>query len=115
MTGPFDLFTTSKSGDIVAEFNLGAPASLAAWAARAWRVQVVPVITAAAPMMALRMTKVRRSMLSERDDVSGKAGNRSSLLSCGFMAFYSQVCCFGNFYDAFILHFGCRRCNLAPL
>src|SRR6516225_5150314 len=90
ITGPFDCFTTFKFGDMEVESSGGngdfAAASLAACAARASRVQVVPVITAAAPITALRMMKVRRSMFEPCDSDSGNCGNRSmSLLSDFFM------------------------------
>jgi hypothetical protein len=49
-------------------------ASFAACAARASGVQVVPVITAAAPMTALRMRNVRRSMPGEFSVAAGAAG-----------------------------------------
>src|SRR3954470_19897704 len=61
MTGPLDCFTTFSSGE-VAPPSFGAPASLAACAARASGVQVRPVITAAAPITALRTRNARRSM-----------------------------------------------------
>jgi hypothetical protein len=76
ITGPLDLFTTSKSGDIEVEFTGGkadlAAASVAACRARASGVQVLPVITAAAPMTALRMMKARR-LISNL--IIGSAGN----------------------------------------
>jgi hypothetical protein len=91
MTGPFDCLTTFKSGDMVEESNFGFPAagfvaSFAACAARASFVQTRPVITAAAPMTALRIMNVRRSMYEPGFDVSGNSGNNSvSLSSDGFM------------------------------
>src|SRR4029434_11204652 len=79
MTGPLDFFTTSRSGDNLAP-NFGAPASFSACAARASGVQARAVITAAAPMTALRMRKDRRSMFEESADASGKAGDGVSFL-----------------------------------
>ena len=55
-----------------------AAASLAACWARASGVQVVPVITAAAPMTALRMRNDRRSMFNGSNGVSGNDRSRSS-------------------------------------
>src|ERR1700757_1489236 len=87
MTGPLDLFTTSRSGDIEVESTLGAADSFAAWAARVSRVQTDPVITAAAPMTALRMMNDRRSMFSGSDDVSGNSGTNLLGFSGCFMVF----------------------------
>src|SRR3954469_15105124 len=64
MTGALDFFTASRSGDILSpSFGsiLGSDASFVARAARASGVQLVPVITAAAPITALRMRNERRS------------------------------------------------------
>src|SRR5262245_1596993 len=84
ITGPLDLFTTSRSGDIVvpslgASF-LGCAASFAACAARASGVQVVPVSAAAAPMTPLRMRNDRRSTPEGMADSSGGFGNSPSSL-----------------------------------
>src|SRR2546423_3933227 len=59
--------------------GLFAAASLAACCARASIVQTVPVIAAAAPITALRMRNVRRSIFSGRFDSAGNSGNRGSL------------------------------------
>src|SRR5688572_33484417 len=72
MTGPLDFFTTFKSGERVAPC-FGAPASLAAWAARASGVQLRPVITAAAPITPLRMINDRRSIEAETASLCGRA------------------------------------------
>jgi hypothetical protein len=85
MTGPLDRFTTSRSDDMEVESSGGsgdfAAASLAACWARACGVQTVPVIAAAAPITALRMMNVRRSMLSGRFDSLHNSGNILSFLS----------------------------------
>src|SRR5690242_19170393 len=66
MMGPLDFLTTSRSGDMsspsLAVVVFTSDASLAACWARASGVHVLPVITAAAPMTALRTRKARRSM-----------------------------------------------------
>src|SRR6185312_13084394 len=66
MTGPLDFLTTLRFSDMELESSGGrdgfAAASVAACWARAWGVQALPVITAAAPITALRMMNVRRSM-----------------------------------------------------
>src|SRR5262249_43993439 len=64
MTGPSDFLTTSRSCDMEPPIGcdpsfLAGAASFAACWARASGVQVAPVITAAAPMQALRIRKVR--------------------------------------------------------
>src|SRR5439155_2386367 len=61
--------------------NLGLAASFSACAARASFVQIFPVITAAAPMTALRMMKVRRSMLAGISDSVSCVWDSSSFLS----------------------------------
>jgi hypothetical protein len=90
-----DLFTTSKSDDMEVESSGGngdlAAASVAACRARASGVQVAPVITAAAPMTALRMMKARRLMFDGIADSAGKAG-KSGSLSAAFVAFISYKC-----------------------
>jgi hypothetical protein len=88
ITGPLDLFTTSKSDDMEVESNGGngdfAAASFAACWARASGVQTFPVITAAAPMTALRMMKARRLIFDGIADSSGKPGESALLLGvCG--------------------------------
>src|SRR4030095_7474252 len=60
-------------------------ASLAACWARASVVQTVPVIAAAAPITALRMRKVRRSIFSGRFSSAENSGNRLSFLSEDFL------------------------------
>src|SRR4051812_323840 len=90
MTGPLEFFTMARSSDMPAP-RVGLPpallavplaaASLVACFARASCVQTVPVIAAAAPITALRMIKVRRSMLEDGVESAGNAGNNSSFLS----------------------------------
>src|SRR5215471_10597864 len=70
----------SKGGN-----GLFAAASFAACAARASLVQIVPVIAAAAPITALRMRKVRRSMLSGTFSSVENSGNGLSLLAEDFL------------------------------
>src|SRR4051812_7191658 len=82
MTGALALFTTSRSGER-REPSFGSVASFAAWAARASGVHVLAVITAAAPMTALRMMKDRRLMPSGRSAVSGKFGRAASSWGLG--------------------------------
>src|SRR5205809_2046452 len=77
MTGPLDFLTTSRSGERAPPI-LGAPASFAAWAARASGVQVLPVITAAAPIAALRMMKDLRLRFERIADSAGNAGEGAS-------------------------------------
>src|SRR5258707_4233400 len=57
-----------------------AAASFAACCARASSVQTDPVIAAAAPITALRMMNVRRSIFSGRFDSAGRSGNTLSLV-----------------------------------
>jgi hypothetical protein len=80
-----DLFTTSKSCDIEVESSGGngdlAAASFSACWARASGVQTRPVITAAAPMTALRMMKDRRLIFDGIANSSGNAGNDPSRLA----------------------------------
>ena len=86
ITGPLDLFTTSRSGEIEPEFRAGLEAaSLAACAARASLVQVVPVMTAAAPITAFRIRKVRRSIFSGGVDAFSGVGVSFILEDAGFM------------------------------
>jgi hypothetical protein len=84
ITGPLALFTTSKSDDMVVESSAGsgdfAAASFAACWARASGVQVLPVITAAAPMTALRMMKDRLFKFEGMAGSQGKPGNSPSFL-----------------------------------
>src|SRR5262245_60599689 len=82
MTGPLDFFTTSKSADIVAP-SLGPSASFLACWARASGVQVLPVITAAAPMTALRIRNFRRSTPAGVPDSAGAPNSPSSLAEFG--------------------------------
>src|SRR6185436_14189915 len=84
ITGALDFFTTSRSGERL-EPSLGSPASLAACAARASGVQVLAVITAAAPMTALRMRNDRRSMPAGRSSVEDAAGGTMLSLESGFV------------------------------
>src|SRR4051812_894319 len=84
ITGPLDFLTTSRSGESGAEPTLTAPASLAAWLARASGVHSFPVMTAAAPMTALRMRNDRRLIpegMSGPARLTGNSRNRFSLLS----------------------------------
>src|SRR5215469_7436639 len=87
ITGPFDFFTTSRSGDIEVESSGGSSdceaASFVACWARASGVHVLPVITAAAPMIALRIRKVRRSMPEGIAGSAGFAWNSLSFLGEG--------------------------------
>src|SRR6516225_3364166 len=89
ITGPLDLFTTSRSCDIEVESSGGngdfAAASFAACWARASVVQTVPVIAAAAPITAFRMRKVRRSIFSGRLNSLERSGNGLSFLSEDFV------------------------------
>src|SRR6185503_12943011 len=80
ITGPLDLFTTSRSGESLAPI-LGAVASFAACWARASGVHALPVITAAAPMTALRMRKDRRSRPEGIADSADFVWDRSSFFS----------------------------------
>src|SRR4029079_14606730 len=79
ITGPLDFFTTLRSGDRGAEPTLTPDDSFAACCARASGVQTFPVITAAAPMTALRMRKDRRSIPCGITGSSGNSGNNCSL------------------------------------
>src|SRR6187402_710658 len=90
ITGALDFFTTSRSGESL-EPNLGSPASLAAWAARASGVQVLAVITAAAPMTALRTRNDLRSIPSGRFAVAGTSGASGVSLEFGSVV----IVCFG--------------------
>jgi hypothetical protein len=75
-----DFFTTFRSGESVAPiFGLPA-ASLAAWAARASGVQALPVITAAAPMTALRIRNERRSMVDGNSEITDSAATSPFLI-----------------------------------
>src|SRR4029077_2384221 len=89
ITGPLDLFTTSKSCDMEVESSGGnglfSAASLAACWARASAVQTVPVIAAAAPITAFRMRTVRRSIFSGRFSSAENSGNTLSLSSEDFL------------------------------
>src|SRR6478672_6860159 len=82
MTGPLDFFTTSRSGDMVAP-NFGAPASFVACWARASGVHVRPVMTAAAPMTALRMRNERRSTPAGKAESGADGDGRLSLADPG--------------------------------
>src|SRR6516225_8275765 len=83
MTGPLDLFTTSKSDDMEVESSGGnedlAAASLAACWARASGVIDLPVITIAAPITALRIRKARRLMFEGIADSAGTTADSVSL------------------------------------
>src|SRR3954452_9490328 len=86
MTGPLDFLTTSRLGERSPP-SLCSPASLAALAARDSGVQVLPVITAAAPMTALRTMKDRRLISEGIAGSSGNAGGSASLLVLGVFMF----------------------------
>src|ERR1700757_3899254 len=80
--------------------GLFSAASLAACAARASSVQTDPVIAAAAPITALRMMNVRRSIFSGRFYSADSPGNMSSLLAEDFLlivviAGYKFLVCIG--------------------
>src|SRR5262245_54356090 len=98
ITGPLDLFTTSRSGDIVVPSLggsfLGWAASFAAWAARASGVQVVPVSAAAAPMTPLRMKNERRSTPGGTDSGGSFAMSPSSFGEVGVLMLGTpRSCC----------------------
>src|SRR6185503_10443070 len=91
MTGPLDFFTTSRSGESL-EPILGSAASFSACWARASGVQALPVITAAAPMTALRMRNDRRSTPAGTSASATAAG--SCGLSAGFDVGFIVFLCF---------------------
>ena len=95
---------------MVEEFTGGgglAADSFAAWAERASRVQVVPVITAAAPITAFRMRNVRRSMVAGRFGSAGGSGNNPSLLvECGVLMILVFTFC--GLRSAIFRSVGCR-------
>src|SRR5215213_10046452 len=92
MTGPLDVLTTSRSGERAelilrpasppeaAFADCCAAASVAACCARASGDHVVPVITAAAPIAALRMRNARRSMPEGMLIGPAETGSNSSSL-----------------------------------
>src|SRR5262245_61329355 len=101
--------SSGGSGDFCA-------ASFAACAARPSLVQTAPVIAAAAPITALRMRNVRRSMFSGRFSSEENSGNGLSFLSDDFLLMVVVLGVFPRVSVQFlscsdILRFGLRRCN----
>ena len=85
MTGPFDFFTTSRSGDMV---TLGG----GAW--RPWplllRGHAQPVMTAAEPTTALRIMNVRRSTPAGSTGVGSPSGRGTCTSSLSSFIFSLQ-------------------------
>src|SRR5437763_16338866 len=82
-------------------------ASVAACCALASGVQTVPVITAAAPMTALRMMNDRRLRFDEIADSTTDAGDTASLLMSCSLASKGELICLSDMLISSFPLLGC--------